>query len=69
MIFGYFDEIQGTPPVKLESKLLIGSSLNFTHIMIISMRPPISSFKLISQIWQNVSEELATLRKRKIGIH
>ena len=40
------------PPIKLKSKLLIRSSPNFTHIKIVSMRPSILNFKLISQLWQ-----------------
>ena len=48
-IFGF----KGTPPpVKLKSRLLIGSSPNFTDIKIVSMRPPILNFKSISQFWQ-----------------
>ena len=31
-------KIKGTPPIKLKSKLLIGSSLNFKHMKIVSSR-------------------------------
>ena len=40
------------PQIKLKSKLLIRSSPNFTHIKIVSMRPPILNFRSISQFWQ-----------------
>ena len=39
-----------SPQMKLKSKLLIGLSLNFTHIKIVSMRQLILNFKSISQI-------------------
>ena len=41
------------PPIKLKSKRLFGSSLNFTIIKIVLMRPPILNFKSISQFWQS----------------
>ena len=44
--------LKGHPPKKLKSKLLIGSSPNFTYIKILSMRPPILNFKSIYQFWQ-----------------
>ena len=34
-------------PKKLKSKLIFGSSLHFTHIKMVSMRPAISNFKAI----------------------
>ena len=50
--FMVFEFSKGTPPVKLKSKLLIGSSPNCIHMKIVSMRPPIPNFKSISRFWQ-----------------
>ena len=43
------------PPMKLKSKLLIESSLNFGQMRIESMQPTILNFKSISQFWQRWS--------------
>ena len=46
------NDLRVHPPIKLKSKLLIRSSPNFTHIKMVSMRPPILNFRSISQFWQ-----------------
>ena len=46
-LLGFF--IKECPLLKLKSKLLIGSSPNFTDIKMVSMQPSTLNFKLISQ--------------------
>ena len=48
----FFFHLRVHPPIKLRAKLLIGLSPNFTHIKIVSMRPPILNMRSISQFWQ-----------------